>query len=134
MAIRSVSFATAKEAVDFLVEHKLGKEDIFSFQLNASGWYDVVYDDADPTDYAAGSGARNVDLAEGARLRRIRVQASGGDATVVILGGDTVTVKDGDTFDVDWGGLYVGTGASSAANRVAVAGAGAYYFVSWLQR
>jgi len=134
MAIRSATFATVKEAVDFLVDNNLGKEDIFTFQLNATGWYDVVWDETDPTVYAAGTGAHTVTLAEGARLRTIRVQASGSDATIVILGGDTITVKDGDTFEVDWNGLYGGTGAAAASNRVVITGVGAYYFVSWLQR
>ena len=62
------------------------------------------------------------------------MHASGGDATVVILGGDAITVKDGSTFEVDWEGRYVGDGTAAAPNRIAITGASAHWYVSWLDR
>lgn len=134
MSMRAATLSSANDLKQFLIDNNLGKEDILSLQLNASGHYDIIWDAADPTGYTAGVGARNVDLVSGVRLRTIRVQASGSDATIVILGGSTITVKDGDIFEVDWEGRYKGTGAAVAGNRIAITGAGAYYFVSWLVR
>lgn len=133
MAIRSASFQSSKALVDFLVENAMGKEDILALSYNSSGWVEVIYDSADPTGAAAGAGATDIDLAEGARLRRIRVTASGGNTTLNILGLGSFTILDGDTFEIDWEGRYVGDGTAVAANRIAI-GANSLYFVSWLDR
>jgi hypothetical protein len=73
--------------------------------------------------YKAGTAAATVDVPAGARLRAVRVV---GAATVVIAGGDTITVPASTTFAVDVAG-DVAAGAD-----VVIGGTPAAYFVSWM--
>jgi len=134
MAIRTNTFPHAHALSTWLVANDMGPEDITIFGgSNQSGHIDIMYDDADPTGIAAGAGAANVDLADGARLHRIRVTASGGNTTLNILNKGSFTILSGDTFEIDWEGRYEGDGTATAANRIAI-GANSLYFVSWLAR
>ena len=132
--IRSDTFPSAFALATWMRSAGYGPQDvIITGGQNQSGHIDVLYDDADPSGAAAGAGAANVDLAAGARLHRIRVTASGGNTTLNILGLGSFTILSGDTFEIDWEGRYVGTGAAAAGNRIAI-GANSLYFVSWLAR
>jgi hypothetical protein len=132
--IRSNTFPTAFALASWMRDSGYGPQDItITGGQNQSGHIDILYDDADPTGVAAGAGAANVDLAEGARLQRIRVSATGGNTTLNILGLGSFTILSGDTFEIDWEGRYVGTGVAAAENRIAI-GANSLYFVSWLDR
>ncbi len=134
MAIRSNTFPSAHALATWMKSEGYGPEDVLVLGgQNQSGHIDIVYDDADPTGSVAGAGAANVDLADGARLHRIRVTASGGNTTLDILGSGSFTILDGDTFEIDWEGRYKGDGTAVAANRIAI-GANSLYFVSWLDR
>jgi len=55
MTMRAQTLSTVNDLKKFLVDNNLGKEDIFSLQLNASGHYDIIYDGADVTDLDAGT-------------------------------------------------------------------------------
>ncbi len=73
--------------------------------------------------YAAGTAAATVDVPASARLKSVRVV---GAATVVIAGGNTITVPASTTFAVD----VVGDVAAGA--DVVIGGTPASYFVSWM--
>lgn len=73
--------------------------------------------------YAAGTAAATVDVPAGARLKAVRVI---GAATVVIAGGQTITVPVSTTFAVDV------TGDVAAGADVVIGGTPASYFVSWM--
>lgn len=75
--------------------------------------------------YAAGTAAATVDVPAGARVRSVSVLAGAGPATLVIGGGDTITIPAGDSFsDTLMGELAQGA-------DVVIGGAVASYYVSW---
>ena len=73
--------------------------------------------------YKAGTAAATVDVPAGARLKAVRVV---GAATVVIAGGDTITVPAATTFATDV------VGDVPAGADVVIGGTPAMYFVSWM--
>ncbi len=76
--------------------------------------------------YAAGTAAATVDVPAGARVKRIRVTAAGTAATIVIAGGNTITVPASGTFSeaID--------GDVAAGADVVIGGTPASYYVAWM--
>lgn len=86
--------------------------------------------DADETATAVG---HYVYLNSLARLRVVRVSGIGGTTTLNMLNGGDVTILNGDTFEMDWEGFYLGDGTTTAANLIAI-GPDSSYLVSWIDR
>lgn len=76
--------------------------------------------------YAAGTAAGTVDVPAGARLRSVRVTATGTAATIAIAGGATITVPANATFAEQV------VGDVPAGADVVIGGTPAAYFVSWM--
>lgn len=76
--------------------------------------------------YAAGTTAETVAVPAGARVKSVSVRAGESAATIVIAGGDPITVPAGDAFSEQLAG-DVAVGAD-----VVIGGDPAAYFVSWM--
>jgi hypothetical protein len=76
--------------------------------------------------YDAGTAAATVDVPAAARLTRVAVVAGASAATIVIAGGDTITVPAGMAFGEEIMG-DVPRGAD-----VVIGGTVATYFVAWM--
>lgn len=75
-------------------------------------------------DYSSGTGGATVSLTGGKRLMQISCKAVGSDGTVTVAGGDSITVRAGDTFTADYYGALV--------NPAIVFSASMDYYVSYL--
>lgn len=130
MAMIVKSFATVKEVKDFMAENNLGKEDILSFDTNASGFIDILFDDGSISDYASGTNETHT-VGDGYRVRHLQLWASGGAGSATIFGGDTITIPDGARIPLDFHGALIGDG--TAASNIVV-GANTYYYIDWYDR
>lgn len=76
--------------------------------------------------YKAGVAAATVDVPAGARLKSLLVIAGAAPATVVIAGGDTITVPISATFNPAI------VGDVTLGGDVVIGGTVATYFVAWM--
>jgi hypothetical protein len=103
---------------------------------------DGVFQDVDPAHglpvrpidgtygYAAGAAAASVDVPTLARIKRVSVLAGvSAGATVTILGGDTITIPAGCSFDEQLPGDAT---AGFGSTEVIIGGTAQAYYVSWV--
>lgn len=79
--------------------------------------------------YAAGDTAETVDVPTGARIKRVSVVAGAAPATLTILGGETIPIPAGASFDEIVPGDAI---ATAGANEIVVGGDVDAYYVSWV--
>jgi len=123
MATKTQTFQTAKQLADFIGSEDIPRGQIIDIEHNASGHPVLTYDDGAFT-YDADTGGGTVNVPADARVVEISCHAAGGDGTLTIGGGDSITVRSGQSFNV--------LGADKLVGAVAlVFSATLDYYVSW---
>ena len=79
--------------------------------------------------YESGTGGATVTPPANSRVQKISGYASGGDGTITIVGGNTITVRSGGSFSEEINGNIRGD-----ATKAIVFSATMDYFVSWFTK